>query len=84
MLAHLLGMAFNYVSYSQHVFRTPGQAKLRFILSYGVNYLLSLSTLGLVSLSITSPYLAGFASAVIVSLINYFLLKYFVFRSLSK
>lgn len=81
LLSHLAGMAFNYLMYSRHVFRGAAPAKLRFILSYGVNYLVGLATLALVSRFIHSPYLAGFTSTVIVSVINYFALKHLVFRA---
>lgn len=80
LTAHLLGVAFNYLTYSRHVFRDTAPAKLRFVLSYGVNYLLGLATLTLVSHLVHSPYVAGLMSAVIVSIINYFALKRLVFR----
>jgi putative flippase GtrA len=79
VIAHVLGVAFNYFTYSRHVFRDAGPAKLRFLLSYGVNYLISLTALMLVSLAIRSPYLAGFAAIVITSVVNYVILKYLVF-----
>lgn len=81
LLSHCLGVAFNYVSYTRHVFRDAGSAKVRFVLSYAFNYLMGLATLAAVSQFIMSPYLAGFVSIVIVSLINYFVLKQFVFKA---
>lgn len=81
LVAHLAGMGFNYLTYSRHVFRGSGPARLRFILSYASNYVVGLAMLYLCSRVIVSPYLAGFASTVIVSVINYFALKYLVFRS---
>ncbi|GAA0731548.1 GtrA family protein [Sphingomonas trueperi] len=81
LTAHLLGMAFNYFSYSRHVFRDADPAKLRFVLSYGANYLLGLVTLAGVSRVVGSPYLAGFISAFLVSVVNYFALKRLVFRA---
>lgn len=80
LISHLLGMAFNYFTYSRHVFRDAGPAKLRFVLSYGVNYLVSLGTLALVIRVIASPYLAGLVTTVLVSVVNYFALKLLVFR----
>ena len=79
IISHLLGMAFNYFTYSRHVFRDAKPAKLRFTLSYAVNYVVSLAILAGVSLFIRSPYLAGFVSVVLTSIINYFALKYAVF-----
>lgn len=80
-ISHLMGMAFNYFTYSRHVFRDAAPAKLRFVLSYGVNYLVGLATLAVVARFIASPYLAGFVAAVIVSVINYFALKHLVFKA---
>lgn len=81
LVSHLMGMAFNYVTYSRHVFRDAGPAKLRFVVSYGVNYLMSVATLALVAQVIASPYVAGIATTFIVSIVNYFALKFMVFRS---
>lgn len=81
MIAHCLGMAFNYVSYSRHVFRETTSAKLRFVLSYALNYVMGLVGLVAVSQIIASPYAAGFMAILIVSVINYFVLRLFVFRA---
>jgi putative flippase GtrA len=76
-----MGMTFNYFTYSRHVFRDAAPAKLRFMLSYGVNYLIGLAALAVVSRFVASPYLAGLGAAVIVSVINYFALKHLVFKT---
>ncbi len=81
LVAHTLGVAFNYLTYSRHVFRDAGPAKLRFVLSYAANYLVGLATLAAVAQVVASPYLAGIVSAGIVSVINYFALRHFVFRA---
>jgi putative flippase GtrA len=81
LVSHLMGTAFNYFTYSRHVFRDAAPAKGRFILSYGANYLTGLATLAVVARFIASPYLAGFVAAVIVSVINYFALKHLVFKA---
>jgi putative flippase GtrA len=78
-LSHMLGMAFNYVTYSRHVFRNAGPAKLRFVASYAVNYVLSLATLAGLKQAMANDYLAGLLAAVIVSVINFAALKYLVF-----
>jgi putative flippase GtrA len=75
----MLGMAFNYVTYSRHVFRNAGPAKLRFVASYAVNYVLSLATLAGLKQAMANDYLAGLLAAVIVSVINFAALKYLVF-----
>lgn len=79
--SHVLGMAFNYFTYSRHAFADHETTKLRFILSYAGNYLLGLAMLAIVSHFIASPYIAGFVALVIVSLVNYFVLKRLVFRA---
>ena len=77
--AHVLGAAFNYYSYSRHVFHDAEASKLRFILSYAFNYLLGLASLAAASLVIHSPYIAGIVSIIFVSLVNYLVLKNLVF-----
>lgn len=79
--SHLLGMAFNYFTYSRHAFHDSDVSKSRFIASYAVNYLLGLGALWAVSQAVASPYLAGFIAVGIVSLINYFILKHWVFTA---
>jgi putative flippase GtrA len=79
VLSHVLGVAFNYFTYSRHAFRDAEASKTRFVLSYGVNYLLGLAALATASLVIESPYLAGFIALLFVSLVNFFILKHFVF-----
>jgi putative flippase GtrA len=79
LVAHLMGMTFNYFTYSRHVFRAVTPAIGRFIASYAVNYLLSLATLASVAHFVRSPYVAGFVTALLVSVLNYFALRYLVF-----
>lgn len=79
--SHLLGMAFNYFTYSRHAFHDSDVSKSRFIASYAVNYLLGLGALWVVSQAVASPYLAGLIAVAIVSLINYFILKHWVFTA---
>ena len=81
LTSHCIGVAFNYLSYSRHVFRRAPAARLRFALSYGLNYVLSLGTLVAMSRFIASPYVSGLLSVAIVSIINYFVLRHFVFRT---
>ena len=80
LLAHILGVAFNYFTYSRHTFHDMDGSRSRFILSYGGNYLLSLATLALFEQFIESPYLNGLLTVVIVSAINYLVLRKFVFK----
>ncbi|MBB4857428.1 putative flippase GtrA [Novosphingobium chloroacetimidivorans] len=80
-IAHVAGMAFNYLTYSRHVFRDAGPAKARFVLSYAVNYVLSVASLALIMRLIPNPYIAGIVSTFLVSVVNYFALKFVVFRA---
>lgn len=80
LFSHSLGVAFNYITYSRHVFSSSEPAKLRFVASYVGNYVVGLVTLSLVSLLVESPYLAGFIAALLVSIINYFVLSKYVFN----
>ena len=80
ILSHLAGTAFNYLTYSRHVWRDAPPAKLRFGLSYIGNYLVGLAALAITSRLIASPYLAGFVALVAVSFLNYFALRHLVFR----
>ena len=82
--AHVLGVAFNYFTYSRHAFHDSQASKLRFILSYAVNYLFGLAALYVAAQFVASPYLAGFIAIVVVSLINYFILRHWVFRAPSQ
>lgn len=78
--SHMMGMTFNYFTYSRHVFRGVAPAKLRFILSYAIYYLVNLVVLAALAQFIASPYVAGIGAALLVSLLNYFALKHLVFR----
>lgn len=77
--AHVIGVAFNYLTYSRYAFRNSEASKLRFVLSYAGNYLLGLASLATISLVVSSPYVAGLCSLIVVSLVNYFVLKHLVF-----
>ena len=79
LFAHLLGMAFNYANYSRHVFRDAAPSKVRFVLSYAVNYVVGLACLALIARFIASPYLVGLLALIATSFINYFALKHLVF-----
>lgn len=79
-IGHVLGVAFNWFTYSRHAFREAEGSAGRFILSYAVNYILSLITLKAISYTIPNPYAAGLLTVFIVSILNYFILAKFVFR----
>jgi putative flippase GtrA len=78
-LGHVLGMSFNYFSYSRFAFRDEQGSLARFVGSYALNYLLGLGLLFLAVRVVTNPYLAGLLSTLVLSVINYFILARFVF-----
>jgi putative flippase GtrA len=80
LLATVIGVAFNYVTYSRLVFTSSRPSRLRFIASYVVNYLLSLASLYVFHRLVSSALLAGALSLAFTSAINFVLLKRFVFR----
>lgn len=80
IISHFAGVAFNYFVYSRHVFRDRSPAKFRFALSYIVNYFVSLAVLAAFARVIASPYIAGIATTLVVSIGNYLVLKHLVFR----
>lgn len=79
LVAHMVGVVFNYFTFSRHVFHDSQASKLRFAASYGLNYLLSLASLAAAAQLIPSPYVAGLVAITFVSLVNYLILKHFVF-----
>jgi putative flippase GtrA len=78
--SHALGMVFNYFTYSRHAFAGHTTTKLRFVMSYVGNYLLGLVALAIISRFVASPYVAGFIATVMISLVNYLVLRRLVFR----
>jgi putative flippase GtrA len=81
LLGHVSGTIFNYFSYRLHVFRSSEPAKTRFVLAYFANYLLGVAALAATSRFIASPSAAGALAVLIVSVINYAMLKRLVFRT---
>lgn len=81
LVSHIVGVIFNYTIYHRYVFIESKPAKLKFILSYIVNYLASLLTLFLLMKIITSPYVSGFITILLVFLANYFVLKNIIFSN---
>jgi putative flippase GtrA len=79
-LAFICGVAFNYLTYSRHVFRDSAPAKFRFVLSYLGVYLLNVTLFAGFRLIIPNVYIAGAAMMLTASLLNYFVLKRIVFR----
>ena len=83
IVAHILGVVFNYYTYSRYAFKDHDRSPIRFVLSYIVNYAIALLTLWLFSHLTKSPYLAGLLSVFVTSLRNYVILKRFVFSGLT-
>lgn len=81
LISHVLGTLFNYINFSRYAFAGKTGSPLRFVASYAVNYLLSLAVLWVLSQAIASSYLAGLVTVVIISALNFVILKRFVFRA---
>lgn len=81
ILSHVCGVIFNYFTFTRHVFRGVKPSKLSYIGSYVANYLVGLTFLSLYHSLTRNPYFAGFLSVLSSSVVNYFVLKLFVFRS---
>jgi len=80
ILSQLIGMTFNYFTYSRHVFREHDATVLRYVGAYAGNYLMNLALLALFHYLVGSPYLAGLLAVIVASLINLVVLKRLVFR----
>ena len=80
IISQVLGVTFNYFTYSRHAFRDRQSSKTSFVLAYVANYLVSLALLALFSRFIRSGYAAGLASTLTASVINFLVLRSFVFR----
>ncbi len=81
--SHICGAIFNFFMFKWHVFKGARPSTVRYILSYAVNYAMSVSMLFILSHFIHSKYWVGFFCLVAVSVVNYFILKAFVFRRAS-
>ena len=81
IVSYIMGMMFNYFTYSRLVFRSSVPSKGYFILSYGLNYLIGLGILAVLARFIASPYVIGVITSLLVSIVNYFGLKHVVFRA---
>ena len=79
LLATVLGVGFNFMMFSLHVFPGSKPAPMKFILAYAVNYALSLGLLAVYHLFIRSPYIAGVMTMATAAIVNYLILKRFVF-----
>ena len=79
IIGHIVGVAFNYFTYSRYVFHDVAASKIRFILSYTLNYVVGLVFLALSAIILSSPYLAGLSAMVLTSIINFMILRRYVF-----
>jgi putative flippase GtrA len=80
IVSHILGMTFNYLTYTRYAFRGHAPSISRYLGAYAGQYVLGLAALAGCARLGASPYLAGIGSLVIVSVVNYFVLKIFVYR----
>ncbi|GAA0325845.1 hypothetical protein GCM10009087_40230 [Sphingomonas oligophenolica] len=80
ILSHFMGVTFNYFTYSRYAFVGHTGKRLRFIISYVINYVFNLISLAAMAVILKSPYIAGLIATILVSFVNYFVLKRLVFR----
>lgn len=78
--AQILGIIFNYFTYSRHVFQDRQASKWSFLLAYAFNYLINLVLLATFVRFVHSDYAAGLAATICASLLNYLALRSLVFR----
>ncbi len=79
LVATILGVGFNFMMFTLHVFPGSKPAPVKFILAYTLNYGLSLALLAAYHLVIRSPYIAGVFTMATAAVVNYLILKRFVF-----
>jgi len=79
-VGYVIGVAFNYITYSRLAFSGQKANRITYLSSYILNYFLSVAILWCLLQVLTSPYVAGILVTVIVSAINYVFLKTYVFR----
>ena len=79
IISHCTGVAFNYFMFKRHVFTSHDAAVSHYIGAYVLNYLMGLSALFVIHQFVPSPFAAGFLALLLVSLVNYFVLKHLVF-----
>lgn len=83
LVAQVLGTTFNYFTYSLFVFKQAPQKGniIRFVMQYGLSYLVTLALLtGLQALGMNA-YTAGLVNLLVIPVLTYFSNKYFVFKN---
>jgi putative flippase GtrA len=80
VVAHIIGVIFNYFTFSRYAFSDRQGSVPRFILSYMLNYVLAVAFLWGASRLVESPYLAGLIATILVSALNFILLRKLVFQ----
>jgi putative flippase GtrA len=80
IVAHVCGSAFNYFTYSRHVFhRSSERRPAAFVGAYAFNYVMGLGLLATAHHFVPSPYIDGLLALLVGTLINFFILRRFVF-----
>jgi putative flippase GtrA len=80
-VGYVIGVAFNYFTYSRLAFSGQQANRVFYLGSYVLNYLISVFLLWCILQILSSPYIAGILVTLIVSAINYVFLKTYVFRA---
>jgi len=79
-----IGLIVNYFTYYNVVFSQNEHAPLKFLISYIGLYPLQFMTLYILHIFIKSPYMSGLLTRILISLINYAVLKCNVFTKIKK
>lgn len=80
LVAHCAGTAFNYFTYSRHVFhRSASRRPLGFVVAYAFNYAVGVGLLALAHHFVRSPYLAGLVALIAGTSLNFFILRRIAF-----
>jgi len=75
IIAHIIGVMFNYFTYSRYAFAGKKSNLANYVLAYIFNYTVSVTALFLIHRAVNSPYLCGMIATIIASVVNYFVLK---------
>ncbi|QDK33123.1 GtrA family protein [Sphingomonas sp. IC081] len=78
LLSRVAGIMFNFFTYRSLVFSNSGFPLNRFLLAYGLNYLASVAFLEIALTLQHDPYIAGVATTVFSTLLQFFVLSRFV------
>ncbi|MFT4025907.1 MAG: sulfotransferase family 2 domain-containing protein [Novosphingobium sp.] len=80
-LGRIIGILFNFITYSNIILPDSRFFMKRFIISYGINYLITVCLLEIWILILQNPFTAGLITLAISTTINFIVLRLFVVQS---